>query len=87
MGLKADPRFQVTLRRGDRVSPGGGGDEEQPKESVGTEGWEGEAGIHHGQMTSGHLFPAADPSLAFPQQLEKWDNQELNPFLGIIRAG
>lgn len=87
MGLKADPCFQVTLKRGDRVSSGGGGGEEQPKERVGTEGWEGEGGIHCGQTTSGHLFPAADPSLAFPQQLEKWDNQGLNPLLGISRAG
>lgn len=66
MGLKADPCFQVTLRRGDRVSPGGGGSEEQPKERVGTEGWEGEGGIHHGQTSSGHFFPVADPLLAFP---------------------
>lgn len=55
----------MTLRRGDKVSPGGGGGEEQPKERVGTEGWEGKGSIRHGQATSEHLFPAADPSLAF----------------------
>jgi len=87
MGLKADLRFQVTLRREDRVSPGGGGGEEQPKERMGTEDWEAEGGICHGQMTSGRLFPAADPSLALPQQLEKWDNQGLNPLLGFSKQG
>lgn len=87
MGLKAHPRFQVTPKRGDRVSHGGGGYEEQPKERIGIEAWEGEGGTRCGQMTFGHLFPAADLSLAFPQQLEKWDSQGLNPFLGTSRAG
>lgn len=44
MGLKADPGFQVTPRRPDRVSAGGGGGEEQPKERVDPEGWEGQGG-------------------------------------------
>lgn len=87
MELKADPCFQVTLRRGDRVSLEGEGGENQPKERVGAEGWEGEGGIHHGQSTSGCLCPAADPLLAFPRQLEKWDNQGLNPLPRISREG
>lgn len=59
MGLKADPHFQMTLRRGDRVSPGGGRDEDQPKERVGRRRW------HSSRTASGHFFPAADPLLAF----------------------
>lgn len=54
---------------------------------MGIESWEGEGGMCHSQTTSGCLCPAADPLLAFPRQLEKWDNQGLNPLLGISRAG
>lgn len=71
MGLKAYPCFQVTLKRGDKISPGGGGAEEQPKERMGTESCEGRNGIRHGLTASGCLFSAADPSQAFSQQLEK----------------
>lgn len=65
MGLKVDPCFQVTLRRGDKVSPGGGGSEEQPKEKVGTKDQEEEGGVCPSLVTSGQLFPAVDPLLSF----------------------